>query len=535
MFSSIAPALSKLVQLFANANRKLILVNILVAFTVLQFSRKWRRNRLLPPGPRGLPFFGHYLRWPKSDSRFSHWPYDLAVRYNFGLVYIKNLWTEDIYINDYDMAIDILEKRSSSYSSRPSHIIANDIGTLGRHMLFMPYNEKWRKMRVAIHPEMTPTKVQSYVSFEEAETRIALHKILNDPASLPRYMRQIVGNVTLRIVYGMDSEIEHDKEFDEMTTVLYTFFGLANDQPVDIFPPARYLPQFLFPGYKAGMQLQAMTKKCFNPLMDTVIEKMNSSALDIDTAMAARWWRDRSSLGFDETDVSMLAGTMFEGATDTTTGLLMTFIVMSVSYPHVFKTAQAELDKVCGDHSPTVHDLSRSEYLKAVCKETLRWFLRDFFRGLPHMYTANVDDFYNGYRIPAGAILVPNNRAMTFNPKTYGQLYDVYEYEPRRWMDRLEGVGDGPMDEGLPTFGFGRRVCPGKNMAMMSFWILASNTMYYFDVGPKQGIELAKPVDSLGFWEGKADTSKFYITPREGRLTELERDVEVAKEYLRNL
>lgn len=64
----------------------------------------------------------------------------------------------------------------------------------------------------------------------------------------------------------------------------------------------------------------------------------------------------------------------FEGATDTTTGLLMTYIVMSVSYPHIFKAAQAELDKICGDHPPTADDLSRSEYVKAMCKETLRWY-----------------------------------------------------------------------------------------------------------------------------------------------------------------
>lgn len=43
------------------------------------------------------------------------------------------------------------------------------------------------------------------------------------------------------------------------------------------------------------------------------------------------------------------------------------------------------------------------------------------------------------------------------SPKTYGQKYDVYSYEPRRWIDRPGGVGDGLLDEGLWTFGFGRR------------------------------------------------------------------------------
>lgn len=70
----------------------------------------------------------------------------------------------------------------------------------------------------------------------------------------------------------------------------------------------------------------------------------------------------------------LLKSKRFEGATDTTTGLLKTYIVMSVSYPHVFKAAQAELDKICGDHPPTADDLFRSEYVKAMCKETLRWY-----------------------------------------------------------------------------------------------------------------------------------------------------------------
>lgn len=80
---------------------------------------------------------------------------------------------------------------------------------------------------------------------------------------------------------------------------------------VDLFPPSRYLPKSLYPGYQAGRNLLRMTTNCFDSLLKTMIEKMNKSALNIETAMAARWWQDRNSLGLDETDVSMLAGTMY--------------------------------------------------------------------------------------------------------------------------------------------------------------------------------------------------------------------------------
>lgn len=39
--------------------------------------------------------------------------------------------------------------------------------------------------------------------------------------------------------------------------------------------------------------------------------------------------------------------------------------------------------------------------------------------------------------------------------KMYGQKYDSQLFEPRRWIERPEGVGN--IDEGHPTFGFSRR------------------------------------------------------------------------------
>ncbi|GJJ15858.1 hypothetical protein Clacol_010136 [Clathrus columnatus] len=510
---SVDISLSSVLE-FLSKNRGKFL-NALVVYAGYRWWRAWARGRSLPPGPRGLPYFGHYLRWPPKEA---YWT--LAQKYNFGLFYVKEASMENIIISDYETALD---RRSALYSGRPPFILANDYASLGRHMLVMPYGEKWRKMRAAIHPEVTPTKVSSYVPLATAEVKIALIKILKNPEAFHPYGRQIIGNLS----------------FDQMqqvnaVEVLYSFFGVMGGQPLDHIPFLRYLPKFLTPGHRTGMRLQNLTRKCFDTLFDDMLGRISNGQMDSNAAMAARWWKDREVLGFDKDDVSMLAGTMFEGATDTTAGLMWTFMILSVSHPDYYKKAQEELDKLCGDTPPTLEDFERCEYVRAYCKEVLRWYGK-FASGLPHKYTGEKDDFYNGYRIPSGSILRPFNSAMAFNPKTYGQIYNVDLFEPRRWIERPGGVGKASLDDGLVTFGFGRRVCPGKTLALLSYTLLASQAFYYLDIGQKEGAVLNKPYDDLNARSGKADTSKFYIKARPGRQTELEHDAETAREFLKNL
>lgn len=95
-------------------------------------------------------------------------------------------------------------------------------------------------------------------------------------------------------------------------------------------------------------------------------------------------------------------------------------------------------------------------------------------------------------------------------------------------------------------------VCPGKNLALLSYTLFASHVLYYLDIGPKEGAELTKPYDRLSTpnvsqlytaWrpifknthqKKGMDVSKFYIETRLGRKDELEREVEAAREFLRN-
>ncbi|KAH8979060.1 cytochrome P450 [Lactarius hatsudake] len=79
--------------------------------------------------------------------------------------------------------------------------------------------------------------------------------------------------------------------------------------------------------------------------------------------------------------------------------------------------------------------------------------------GIPHASSA--DDWYEGMYIPKGTIILPNMRLINSDPAVYGA--DSARFNPSRYMDDKGQVGvlmDG--HEGHVSFGYGRRVCPGR-------------------------------------------------------------------------
>ena len=174
--------------------------------------------------------------------------------------------------------------------------------------------------------------------------------------------------------------------------VMERFLASANPGAnlVDLLPSLDRLPDFLAPWRAAALYQQKVTQSCYIGLLKEVKEKISSGEVAHDGVFAARLLQDKDKFRLDDLDVAYLAGTMlvdftclrfirfmwidrFEAGTETTAAALCSFILAAIAYPEVFKTAQAEVDRVCGAHWPTMGDFDHLEYVRAMCKETLRW------------------------------------------------------------------------------------------------------------------------------------------------------------------
>ena len=125
----------------------------------------------------------------------------------------------------------------------------------------------------------------------------------------------------------------------------------------------------------------------------------------------------------------------FEAGTDTTAAALSTFVLAAIAYPDTFKAAQAEVDRVCGEHSPTMDEFEQCEYVRAMCKEVLRW--RTVTAGGAFCRVSRVEEL--------GVVFDPEynwciSRAPAYGDNNEGRLVPRDE-NPRRGDDYPEPLG----------------------------------------------------------------------------------------------
>ena len=107
--------------------------------------------------------------------------------------------------------------------------------------------------------------------------------------------------------------------------------------------------------------------------------------------------------------------------------------------------------------------------------------------GLPHLCTK--DDIYDGIYIPAGTNIHPNQWAIHRDPALYP---DPDTFQPDRWLDPSyatfrEPLTEHPNIKSFSAFGFGRRICPGMNIAERSLNILVARIAWACDISKKKG------------------------------------------------
>ena len=92
------------------------------------------------------------------------------------------------------------------------------------------------------------------------------------------------------------------------------------------------------------------------------------------------------------------------------------------------------------------------------------------------------DDSINGWHIPGGASVIGNTWAIGRDPEYFP---DGDAFRPERYMPGLERdkIMAG-LSKGHTSFGHGRRICPGLNLAERSLAVSIAQIFWAFDIVP---------------------------------------------------
>ncbi|KAK7462214.1 hypothetical protein VKT23_007819 [Stygiomarasmius scandens] len=495
MMSYHSPELS-----FTNALAAVALLSVL--YQLAKLSQKRR-----PPGPRGYPIIGNLFDAPLRNEGLVY--RDMSRKYNSDLIYLNICGTSIVVVNSLEVAEELFNGRSSIYSDRPRMPMLNELVGFDWHFAFMPYGDSWKGLttpsympdqlpdvnpdhRKLFHKELQPPATLLYRPRQLEATRKALLKFLEHPADFLSHLRHMSGTIILSTAYGIDVQPRNDP-YVEVSEKAIDAVGQAGNVPsylVNQIPALKYIPDW-FPG--AYFKKQAKEWRQYAETMPSLPLKFVKDSMAQGTAkssIASRllnsMYEDGSWTSGKEYVLRNVLATIYVAGSDTTVAVLENFILAIVQNPQILKKGQKAVDNAIGtDRLPDFSDQGSIPYVDALMKEALRWRP---ITPLAAPHALMVDDEYRGYHIPAGSIVVGNAWAMLYDEVLYGP--DTHLYNPERFLTK-EGTLNPDVKHPEMLFGFGRRQCPGMDMAESSIWITMTSLLACFDI--------VKSVDDNGF------------------------------------
>ncbi|KAJ7088056.1 cytochrome P450 [Mycena belliarum] len=448
------------------------------ALSVLLLRRLVQRKAAsLPPGPSGWPLIGNVLDMPAVAEwlTFAEWGA------KWGAMCSVTLLGQPIVILNSASAMEDMDTKGAVVSTRPRLPMAGELLGYVQTLVLMPYGSRFRIFRKHFAKLLgTPGAVRPYIPLVEAETHRFLRRLLSKPDAtlVSAHLRKLTGAIILRITYGIEVQEEEDP--------FITIIEKANDNfnaatapgafLVDVFPAMMYIPEFLAPFKRTGRRWAVGTKAMVEaPYLFT--QRQMSAGIAPGSFVSSLLDHEEKLTQEEMDDIKHTAASLYGGGADTTAASLYAFFLAMVLAPDVQHAAQAEIDSVIGGgRLPVYADREQLPYVSAVVTELFRWHSVAPL-GVPH--AALEDTVVNGYFLPKGTLIIANLWNILNDPATYPA---PAAFDPSRYLSASP-----QRDPRTLCFGFGRRVCPGRELAEMSLFTCVATTLAVFDIAAGEG------------------------------------------------
>ena len=463
----------------------------------------------MPPGPRPIPLIGNKLEVPQKHPwiRFQEWAKE------YGPIY--TIWLgrrPTIIVSDPNIAVELLEKRSNKYSSRPRFVAMGEIYWDMASVLVQPYGKKWSIRRKLLHSALTANALEGYKQVQEAEACRLSFQLYSQPQDWEALLDRFTASIVFCISYGhrIDSlqspVIRQRLEFMQYAASL----NVPGAYLVESFPFLKYIPDVLAP-WKVAIKREGRREAVVNMrLVEDVkndMEAAEKTGSTLSQSLTSRLLkaREKDPSAFSmlsDRDFSYIPASLFGAGADTTASTLCSAFLALVTNGETLQAVHAELDSVVGNERlPTFQDEASLPYLRAFCKEVLRWRPVAVLGGTPH--ATSEADTYKGYYIPSETNILGNSWAINLNEEYYP---NPHHFNPLRFLDvepsslrylSEKYLQSTPVEKGRPhpsklghsSFGWGRRICPGADLASNNLFIALAKVLWTLDILPIKGTQ----------------------------------------------
>ncbi|KAG2123474.1 cytochrome P450 [Suillus clintonianus] len=392
-----------------------------------------------------------------------------------------------VIIGRHQESNDIMEKEGGVLADRPRAVAAGEILSRGLRMILAPAGEQFRRLRKAAHTHLQAKAADSYAPIQMDAARDVILDILDNPKGHQAAANRYAASVILRVMYGKSTPTTTDApEIIVIHRMLKRFQMLMRPGAflIERYPILKYVP-----GYTAELEeWRREESQVFHDQLDRVSRELATGVAG--PSFARYLLENQSSHKLSDEEMAYLAGSLFGAGSDTTAVAIMYVVMASACYPKAQEKVQEQLDIVIGrDRAPTFDDYNSLPQIEAFMLECLRWRP---VTTLGFAHRASADIVYKGMCIPEGATVFGNHWAISRDPSVYP---NPDKFDPERWLNNEGKIRD---DLKFPSFGFGRRICPGRHIANRSVFINVALLLWSFKITQ----DPENPIDQMGFVDG---------------------------------
>ncbi|KAJ4485324.1 cytochrome P450 [Lentinula aciculospora] len=469
---------------------------LVLLLTIIYSIRRPSRRYSLPPGPKKLPIVENLFDIPNGGFVWVEYA-KMCQIYDSDIIHLSALGNSIIVLNSAKTVSDLLENRSSIYSSRPPAVMLGELMGWRFSTVLRPADNSWKAQRRIMNQAMPPNDTERFHPKLLSLTHDLL-QALPHSNNVMNSLQAWAANLILDVTYGLSGE----------AAAIYSHLGVAATKSiaiagtpgafyVDQIPILKYIPEW-FPGASFKRKAREwsdirtrMTENTFNATKEQVTMGTATPSL---TSVALEHMDRKQELTKQEELIKLASVTAYAGGSDTTVAVLGAFILAMLIHPDVQDIAHREIRKVLGPGDlPSFSDELWLPCVTAIVRETLRLHP---VAPLAFPHELIQDDIYEGYFLPKNSIIMPNIWSILRNEQDYPEP-DLFN--PSRFLDADGKIDPTVKDPATAVFGFGRRVCPGKHIGFASLWIAVASILTCYSIEPELD-ESGKPVKPRAEW-----------------------------------
>ncbi len=417
----------------------------------------------LPPGPKGLPFFGNVFE-PKGDSVGY---FTRCIREYGDIVFLRFLGVPMCFINKPEYIESVLVTQHLNFEKSKDYRALRRV--LGNGLLTSE-GEFWRRQRKLVQPAFHQERIGAYaevmVKFTERMTAS-----WEDGQSLD--IHEAMMRLTLDIVAKtlFDADVSHEAE--DVGAALHILMGKFMRQAGFAF----LLPSFV--PIPTTHRLQQAVRQLNKVIYGIIRQRRAGGQSHGDLLSVLLQAQDDAGVGMTDRQLHDEIMTLFLAGHETTANVLSWTWLLLGQNPHAEQKLIEELRSVLGGRAPTPADLPRLVYTDMVLRESMRLYPPVWIIGRRALAPFRLGE----YELPAKTNVLMSQLLMHRDARYFPE---PERFDPDRWK-----AGD-PRSASLPRFAYfpfggGPRVCIGAGFATMEAILLLATIAQKFQISLDSG------------------------------------------------